>query len=72
MNTQVFSVHDHPLAPEDLNFCKAAFDQICAAQGVDPHSDDAGEIAALIIELYRQGVRDSRQLAVMVGQIGQP
>jgi hypothetical protein len=69
MNTQVFSVHDEPLTPEDLNFCKSVFDEICAAQSIDPNSDRAGDTGALIIELYRQGIRDHKQLAVMIGQV---
>ncbi len=72
MNTQIFSVHDQPLSPEDLNFCKATFDQICLEQGVDPETDEASDLAALVIELYRQGVRDHDQLAAMIGTVGLP
>ncbi|MBP1862074.1 hypothetical protein [Rhizobium herbae] len=72
MNTQIFSVHDQPLAPEDLDFCRAAFQEICATQNIDPASDKAGDTGALIIELYRQGIRDSVQLAAMIRKAGQP
>ena len=72
MNTQIFSVHDHPLSPEDLNVCKATFDRICAAQRVHPETDKASDLAALVIELYRQGVRDHDQLAAMIGTVGEP
>ncbi|MCV9967008.1 hypothetical protein OIU34_34820 [Pararhizobium sp. BT-229] len=68
MTAQIFSAHDQPLSPEDLNFCKAAFDQICRAQRVDPTTGEANDMAVLVIELYRQGIRDCDQLASLIGK----
>ncbi|MCV9967462.1 hypothetical protein OIU34_37155 [Pararhizobium sp. BT-229] len=71
MNTQIFSTHDEPLSPEDLNVCKAAFDQIFQAQRADPKTHEANDIAALVIELCRQGIRDCDQLAILIRKVGE-
>jgi hypothetical protein len=72
MTTNLFSVHDLPLTPEDLDICRIALERICLAQNLDQESEHALRAAALIIELYRQGVRDVTQLMALVGVVGEP
>lgn len=67
-----FNDHDHPLLPSDLTVCQTTFDAICFEQGIDRQSAKASEMAALIIELYRQGVHDSAALQSLVGVAGEP
>ena len=71
MFTKYFN-HDEPLLPPDVEICQAAFDQVCLAQSIDRDSDKARDLAALIIELYKQGVHDVGALRALVSKAGEP
>ncbi|OWV72933.1 hypothetical protein ATY76_06695 [Rhizobium sp. R339] len=55
-----------PLDSCDLETCQRVFDTISADYRVAKDSDEAGRMASIIIELYRQGVRDPNHLRSMV------
>jgi hypothetical protein len=55
-----------PLDSRDLETCQRVFDRLSADYGVARDSDEAERMASIIIELYRQGVRDPDHLQSMV------
>ncbi|MBY5878556.1 hypothetical protein ACC684_14760 [Rhizobium ruizarguesonis] len=55
-----------PLDSRDLETCQRVFDKFSADYGVARNSDEAARMASIIIELYRQGVRDPDHLQSMV------
>ncbi|TCA23680.1 hypothetical protein E0H70_27780 [Rhizobium leguminosarum bv. viciae] len=55
-----------PLDSRDLETCQRVFDKLSADYGVTRDSDEAERMASIIIELYRQGVRDPDHLQSMV------
>ncbi|GAC1046251.1 hypothetical protein [Rhizobium sp. No.120] len=57
---------DAPLDSRDLDLCQRVFDEIRAAADIPRKSEEGERIAAIVIELYRQGVRNSRQLKILV------
>lgn len=48
--------------PSDLAFLQRLFDHLCAERGLPGGSLAANDLAAKIIQLYQQGVRDERDL----------
>jgi len=58
--------HDEPLTSEDLAKCQAVLRDFCTANSVLLPSNDADRIAAIIIELYQQGVHEANQLRSLV------
>ncbi|MGO8095706.1 hypothetical protein [Rhizobium leguminosarum] len=55
-----------PLDSRDLETCQRVLDKLSADYGVARDSDEAERTASIIIELYRQGVRDPDHLQSMV------
>ena len=55
-----------PLDSRDLETCQRVFDKLSADHAVARDSDEAERMASIIIELYRQGVRDANHLQSMV------
>lgn len=55
-----------PLDSRDLEICQRVFDKIRSDYQVEKDSDEAERTASIIIELYRQGVRDPNHLQSMV------
>ncbi|OWO94172.1 hypothetical protein B5E41_15520 [Rhizobium esperanzae] len=55
-----------PLDSRDLETCQHVFDKLSADYAVARDSDEAERMASIIIELYRQGVRDPNHLQSMV------
>ncbi|NEK18473.1 hypothetical protein [Rhizobium leguminosarum] len=55
-----------PLDSRDLETCQRVFDKLSADYGVAGDSDEAGRMASIVMELYRQGVRDPDHLQSMV------
>ncbi|CDM62416.1 MULTISPECIES: hypothetical protein [Rhizobium] len=51
---------------QDLAACQCVFDELLKEIGVAKDSEEAGRIAAIVIDLYQQGVRDRLHLKVMV------
>lgn len=48
--------------PEDVDKVQAVFDEVLRDQSLSPDSPDAALIAARLIELYKDGVRDAASL----------
>jgi hypothetical protein len=57
---------DVPLDTRDLEMCQCVFDEVRSEAKVAKDSEEAERIAAITIELYRQGVRSPDHLKVMV------
>lgn len=55
-----------PFDARDLSVCQPVFDALLKEAGVDKASEEAARIAAITVELYRQGVRDPEHLRIMV------
>ncbi|MFF0952495.1 hypothetical protein ACFYE9_34205 [Rhizobium leguminosarum] len=55
-----------PLDSRDLETCQRVFDRLSADYGIEKDSDEAERMASIVIELYRQGVRDPNHLQSMV------
>lgn len=51
----------------DLGVCQKAFDSVCHEVAISKESEEAGQIAEMIIELYRQGVHSAEHLSIMAG-----
>lgn len=64
---EYLSKHDMALDSTDLNICQHAFDAILLKLNIARNTEDAEKIAAMVIELYRQGVHDENQLVKLVG-----
>ncbi|MDQ0562446.1 hypothetical protein QO004_004251 [Rhizobium mesoamericanum] len=58
--------HDEPLTSEDLSKCKLILEEFCTANNVALTSDEAERVAAIIIELYQQGVHELHHLRPLV------
>ncbi|NEJ72000.1 hypothetical protein GR197_15840 [Rhizobium phaseoli] len=50
----------------DLRVCQGVFDIVAAEAGVEPTSEEGERIAAILVQLYRQGVKEPDRLRVMV------
>ncbi|WP_434713850.1 hypothetical protein NMA58_26435 (plasmid) [Rhizobium sp. YTUHZ045] len=62
----ILSRSEVPLDSRDLETCQRVFDKLSADHAVARDSDEAERMASIIIELYRQGVRDANHLQSMV------
>ena len=62
MTGRFVSKHDEPLTSNDLDICQRALDEILARLKVGKDTEEAQRAAAIIIELYRQGVHKESQL----------
>jgi hypothetical protein len=54
------------LSPGELAFLQRLFDDVCRRRGIDKNSREAAVIAATMVDLYRLGVHDERQLLGML------
>ncbi|MEZ2131490.1 MULTISPECIES: hypothetical protein [unclassified Sinorhizobium] len=54
------------LDSRDLDICQKVFDSLRDKAGVPKDSEEASRIAAIVVELYRNGVRNPDSLLVMV------
>ncbi|MFJ6322153.1 MULTISPECIES: hypothetical protein [unclassified Rhizobium] len=50
----------------DLAVCQQVFDDIRSGAGIAKESEEAERMAAITVELYRQGVREPSHLKTMV------
>ena len=55
-----------PLYSRDLVVCQRVFDDIRSRAGVTKETEEAERMAAITVELYRQGVREPSHLKTMV------
>ncbi|WP_431324420.1 hypothetical protein [Rhizobium sp. YTU87027] len=67
VDTQEKNRRDEPLTSEDLAVCDSVLDDICHRYGIENDKEAVSRLAAIIIELYRQGVREPKQLALLAG-----
>ena len=50
----------------DLAACQPVFNQVVVEGGIERGSEEADRIAAILVKLYREGVHDPAQLALLV------
>ena len=55
-----------PLESRDLQICQRVFDSIRTKTNIAKNCEEAERIAAITVELYRQGVRDPDHLTTLV------
>jgi hypothetical protein len=58
-------LRDQPLTSEDLVVCNAVLDDISREFGIVGDTQKVTRVASIIIELFRQGVRDPEQLKLL-------
>ncbi|MEQ1409737.1 hypothetical protein ABK249_33075 [Neorhizobium sp. Rsf11] len=58
-----------PLFDGDLAVCQQVFDEIRAGTGIARESEEGERIATIVVELYRQGIREPRHLKTMVQEV---
>jgi hypothetical protein len=68
MSHKRYSRRDEPLHSKDLSVCHRVLDHIRNEQGIEAFSDESDRIASIIIEFYRQGVRDEKQLHTLIDE----
>jgi hypothetical protein len=61
------SIHpqDLPLFSDDLDRLEKVLDTVCKDRGIDHRGPEAERLGALIIQLYRQGVKDDAKLIAL-------
>ena len=55
-----------PLDSRDLEVCRHVFDDLRTVADLPRNSEEAERIAAIVVELYRQGVRNPEHLKTML------
>ncbi|WP_179213841.1 hypothetical protein [Rhizobium sullae] len=61
-------LRDVPLTSEDLAICDMVLDELCAEFQLANGRSVVDHLASIIIELYRQGVREPEQLSCWRGR----
>lgn len=56
-----------PIEPEELDMLQRVFDNICEMRHFRKKTDEAVELAAMVMNLYQHGIRDEQQLLAMIG-----
>lgn len=56
---------DMPLFSDDLDLLSQVLDTVCEDRGLSRKTPEAERIGAAIIQLYRQGVKDSMKLKAL-------
>jgi hypothetical protein len=59
-------LRDYPLSSEDLAICNEVLDEISDEFLISSDKDTVARVASIVIELFRQGVRDPSQLKLLV------
>jgi hypothetical protein len=59
---------NEPMLPNHVQLCQRVFDAARAARAIPPESDANDPVAALVLTLYRHGVRDEEELLKRVLQ----
>jgi hypothetical protein len=60
-----FHRHEEPLTSADLAKCQKVLETYCRKNRVRLASEEANRVAAIIIELYQQGVREESHLRAL-------
>lgn len=66
MSEGKISERDLPMTSEDLALCQRVLDAVKAEFQLETDDEETSRAAAIIIELYRQGVHNFDQLKVLV------
>lgn len=56
---------DLPLFSDDLDLLEKVLDEVCLDRGLDRLSPQAERLGAVIIQLYRQGVKEDSKLIAL-------
>ncbi|MBB5577909.1 MULTISPECIES: hypothetical protein [Rhizobium] len=67
MISRYLSKRDLALDSIDLDTCQRAFDAIVLSRNIARETEEAEKVAAMIIELFREGIHDEQQLVELVG-----
>lgn len=70
MTERFVSKYDEPLTSNDLDICQRALDEILTRLKIGKDTEEAQRAAAIIIELYRQGVHQAKQLVELAAGPG--
>lgn len=62
------TTRDVPLTSDDLAICNMILDDVSAQFGVVADRETVARLASIIIELFRQGVRDPNQLRMLAAE----
>ena len=54
-----------PLLGPDMDLCQKVFDVVCAQLQIERGSELEQQVAANIIQFYKQGIRTEAQLLIM-------
>jgi hypothetical protein len=65
-------IRDEPLTSEDLAVCNMVLDDISAEFSIVADKQSVARLASIIIELFRQGVRDPEQLKLLASATREP
>ncbi|WP_455269947.1 hypothetical protein [Rhizobium herbae] len=57
---------NEPMLPNHVELCQRVFDSARAARNITPDSDANDPVAALVLTLYRHGVREEEELLTRV------
>jgi len=57
---------NEPMLPDHVELCQRVFDRARNARKIAPDSDANDPVAALVLTLYRHGVRDEEELLTRV------
>ena len=66
MNRRRVSDRDRPMTSEDLALCQQVLAAVKVEFKLDDDDEETSRRAAIIIELFRQGVHDVEQLKALV------
>lgn len=65
MLTSPILPRDMPLFSDDLDILSKVFGDVCENRGIERNTPEAQRIGGLIIQLYRQGVKDGAKLSTL-------
>ncbi len=70
MTERFVSKYDEPLTSNDLDICQRALDEILTRLEIGKDTEEAQRAAAIVTELYRQGVHQATQLVELAAGPG--
>ncbi len=70
MTERFVSKYDEPLTSNDLDICQRALDEALTRLKIGKDTEEAQRAAAIVIERYRQGVHQAKQLVELAAGPG--
>jgi hypothetical protein len=55
-----------PIDPDELAMMQRVFDHVCNVRQIQKRGHEATTLAASIVNMYQHGIRDERQLTLMM------